>query len=866
MVGIIVGVLIVSALAGVVTLGSRTAAATGTPRYRSLNIGIQAWQVTTFNPMAITLADEYIVVYSVYSTLLTNGPTYKFRGDLAHSWSVAPDNVTWTFHLVHGAYFIDPTNPSSTAHPVTAADVVFSYDLQINQTASILNAYTSDIVSVTALDPYTVQIVTDVPVATIYSTAINIPILPEYIWASITDPISYSPQYPIGSGAYYYDTTNSTTGLAVFKKNPHYYWDQYYCQVMKPDQIRFISYADSTAMVRDFQSGASQLNAIVGIDPSTYTTTLKSWQPKWAVDQGFVGEFAINAMTDAQRALYTSQGLTQFANVTPTNNQILANNWTVRRAIAMSINKTGLIQDALGGLGSVGDSLVPDSNPWHYTPPAQYQYHFNPAAARAMLNAAGWEWDANGNPATATTYPLYQKGTSNNTVYWPLIFRFYTLNTEDWWKKAAGDIVTWLNEAGIETTDRLGVPGFGAYSIDQMSGYWLSADYDMWLWDWIFTPASDPSTDILEVATTQAIGPTSDTFYSNATFDALYNQSIATLDPVARRAILNEMQMMLYNYSSMIIPFYKSDLYAALDGTPPTGSQGWTNWGNWTTHNGLTPDSELLNLWAQVDPTDNPAPVIESFPSVTWLSGAEATIGVTAYDPQAAYLNYSFNFGDGSPVYNTTTVPVTHTYANPGDYRISVRVANSEFPTCVSTSAQIVAAGTGNLPPQIYGFGANELTADRNQTLWFNVTAKDYEGDSLYVTWNFGDGSTATSYAATGTQAGVSLSATHTYPTAGTYKTVVTVTDNQTAAGLNHSPQANVTVTVLTISIGPGGGGGTTSQTNPLIEYGLPILIVVVVVVAVAAVVWRRRKRTKKEEAETAEPPQQGPPGSLPPP
>src|SRR5207245_4240440 len=114
-------------------------------------------------------------------------------------------------------------------------------------------------------------------------------------------------------------------------------------------------------------------------------------------------------------------------------------------------------------------------------------------------------------------------------------------------------------------------------------------DYDMWLWDWIFTPASDPSLDVLEVETTGAIGPTNDNYYSNATFDALYTQSLLTVDPAARRVITDEMQRMLYDYHSYILPYYRKDLYAAA--TPPGVRQqtsppdpGWTNWGRSEEH------------------------------------------------------------------------------------------------------------------------------------------------------------------------------------------------------------------------------------------------------------------------------------------
>ncbi len=861
MAAILVAVLVVGAFVGTVSLGSRPAAAAAP---RSLRIGTVAWTVTTFNPMAITLVDEYIIVYSVYSTLLTHDASYHIRGDLAYSWSLAPDNLTWTFNLVHGATFIDPTNPTDRSHEVTSADVVYTYQLQMAQSASILHTYTDSIASVNAVDRYTVQIVTKIPVATMESTAVNIPIFPQYWWTANVhgNPVKFNPKYPVGSGGYYYDDVNSGASLGILLKNPSYYWDRYYCQVMKPDEIRYISYTNPTQMVTAFQSGGDELNALIGIDPTTYRGALGNWTPKWAVDQGFVGEFSINLMTNSARAVYVAAGNQSFK--TGSNNQLLASNWTLRRAIAMSIDKNFLINDALLGLGKLGDSLIPDTNPWHYTPPTQYTYPFNPVQARAMLNAAGWKWDANGNPAGPSTYPLYQKGATNGTLYWPLIFRFYTLNTEDWWKKAAGDIEQWLKQAGIETTDVHGNEGFGAYSINQMSGYWLSADYDMWLWDWVFTPASDPSTDIMEVETAQAIGPTSDNFYNNVTYNDLYNQSVTTLNPVQRRAILNEMQMMVYNESSYIIPFYKDDLYAALVGPPAAGSQGWQNFGDWGVNNGLTPDSDLMNLWAQVDPTDNPSPVIVSFPEVVWFNGTDATISVTVNNPQASALTYSFDFGDGSPLYNTTTVPVTHTYAQVGNYTIKVRVENSEWPACASTTAQIVPVGSINLPPQILSFAPNVLTAYADQPIWFNVSAKDYEGDPLYVTWNFGDGTaTAVNYSNTGTHDGVTLSQKHAYAAIGTYTTTVVVTDNKTALNLNHSPDENVTVEVVKPPSKP-----TTApvQSNWFIDYGIPILIVAVIVAAVAGVLWRRRKKAQKEEAEVEEAPKEGPPASPPPP
>src|SRR5207249_9965488 len=131
------------------------------------------------------------------------------------------------------------------------------------------------------------------------------------------------------------------------------------------------------------------------------------------------------------------------------------------------------------------------------------------------------------------------------------------------------------------TTDARGNPGDHVYTYNRMVGIWYSGDYDLWVWDWIFSPISDPSLDVLQVETSGALGPTSDNYYSNATFDALYDRSLTTINPAARRAITDEMQSMLYHYASYILPYYQLSLYGATNGRPrPNPLPGRTHHGN----------------------------------------------------------------------------------------------------------------------------------------------------------------------------------------------------------------------------------------------------------------------------------------------
>jgi len=849
LVGAVVAVLILAGLTVLMALtpGRATAAP---PPFRSFTVGVQNMQVTTLNPLSITLLWEYVIVYNIYSTLITYDKNYNVKPDLAYEWSVAPDQVTWTFHLVDGAYFTDPTNPADRSHPVTADDVVFSYNLNRAETGSIYNSYTTEIASITALDSRTVQIVTKKPFAAMNSTASAIPILPKYIWGGIKNPVHYANSVPVGSGAMYYDVTNTTFGSnIILRRNPNYYGDRWYCQFSRPDQVYFKDYLNSASMLQDFKSGASGLDAIVALDPPDYKQGLP-YDPtgrveKWAVDTGFVGEISINVMTRETAAQFGYRY----------SHSDLTLNETFRKAVAMSINKQALVDYALLGLGIPADTLVPSSNPWHYDIPADEEFPFDPQAARQMLMDAGWKYDAVGNPAGPTQVPLYQAGGQN-----PLQIRFYTLNTLPQWQLAAQNITAWLAQAGIQTLDSRGRPGYSLMTINQMSTAWFSADYDMWLWDWIFTPASDPSIDILEVETTQAIGPTSDNYYSNATYDELYNRSLTTIDPAERRAITDEMQRMIYFYASYILPYYRLDLYAATNGRPnvPAGGlPGWTNYGNWSEEPGLVPDSDLPNLWFQLEPLDNRPPSVQSFPTVSWISGDPAPITLGVVDPEGQTLNLFWDFGDGTFA-NTTTGSVTHVYAQPGIYQIQVRVSDAEWPVCASTVATIVPPSPqANLPPTARLEAVSSSLLVANTEIPFNLTVRDREGDPIYVTWNFGDGATATNYV-TNTLENVTVQQKHAYATEGTYTVRIVYTDNKTGVGA-HTGYINSTL-VIRAAAGPG-GGGVAQEFNPWLNYGVPLGILAVIVAGVLAVIVRRRRLARKEEK-----PEEAPPGGPPPP
>ena len=85
------------------------------------------------------------------------------------------------------------------------------------------------------------------------------------------------------------------------------------------------------------------------------------------------------------------------------------------------------------------------------------------------------------------------------------------------------------------------------------------ADFDMVIWGW--GGDVDPSS-LLKINTTDQIGGSSDSFWSNPTYDALYVQQNAEQDPAKRKDLIAQMQLLMYKEAPYHILYYDADLIA----------------------------------------------------------------------------------------------------------------------------------------------------------------------------------------------------------------------------------------------------------------------------------------------------------------
>jgi ABC-type oligopeptide transport system substrate-binding subunit/PKD repeat protein len=754
---------------------------------RVFNVGIVGFtgSVATLNPFVYTMSSEYDVFAPCYSYLLTYDQDGNRVGDLATSWSEGPDGLLWNFKLAKNAYFIDPAAPNSKAHPVTAADVMWSFwevnNDSGNHLASNLNCVPGShgVISsmYTGVDQFDLYIRLSSPFAPFMDALNIIPIMPQYIWSG-KQPLNYNNLPPVGSGPFYYGLSRMPTTVGILKRNPIWFQEVNRGWQIHIDTLQYKNEMSTATAWSELTLDDPLIDTYIGVSPSQYTDHIVNATDHgasenllgFAVSTGFVYEYQLNQLSDALRA--------KLGMHSGHNNQLLLNP-TVKLAMAMCVDKPTFIKNVTMGLGTVADSLVPDTNPWHYTYPNPVQ--FNPTAARTMLMNAGWAYDSAGNPAISTTVPLYKKGATNGTVYHPLSFRLLSLTTASEWDVGARLLVQWAARGGVQLIEDL-------VSVNQANSAWYAGNYDTWLWDWVFTPTSDPSTDCMSVDTTMAIGTWSGSYWSNASFDALYNRSLVTMDPVARRILTDQLQASVYEDHNDQLIEYRKDLYVS-------STVHWerASYGDWETQWTMIPDQCYNWLYMQLSPVDNPAPTAHISKEGGYNGLVKTDINFGGTSSQSSGCDYQWYWGDGSVTgwLNTTEFgSTTHQYFTDGVYTAYFAVrqwgTSDHFAGYAQTTVTVV--NTSNVAPVL---GAITMTPssgiNTGTVVNFTAAATDANGDLLYYTWNFND--TYSAYGAT---------VFHQFTSVGTgeYNVLVQVTDNHPGKG---RPQ-NGTATVI---IGP---------------------------------------------------------------
>jgi PKD repeat protein len=202
--------------------------------------------------------------------------------------------------------------------------------------------------------------------------------------------------------------------------------------------------------------------------------------------------------------------------------------------------------------------------------------------------------------------------------------------------------------------------------------------------------------------------------------------------------------------------------------------------------------------------------------NASW-QGVAFTFAGTATDPDSDAMTYAIAFGDTGGAGNVATTPVpasgaisaTHTYMTSGIYSAVLTVSDGRTngTVTITLNMNIQANAAPTVTATVADTFGNPVTANTyaNVPLTFTAVPADPNGDTVTLTWNFGDG--------TPTVTGTGLVQTHTFIATGSIPVVVTADDGKGNAGTtptwaktlnvqaNHAPVAKVTTAAATLDM-----------------------------------------------------------------
>ncbi len=488
-------------------------------------------KLQVLNPFeSVTVADFEVFTLN-YDLLVNFGPSIEPVPGFAKTWTQSTDGKTWTFKIQPGLKWSD-------GQPATSEDARWTYQTILDGVASergylgegYLEAYLTDagLSKVEAPDPETLVLTTDFPNSVILQA--YVPILPKHIWskyslAQIGDPEAkgFFKNEPAVVGTGPYQAVEWKPGEFIkFSRNPNYWGTQKGFE----DDIILTQFASPDTMVQALKTG--ELDYVRHILPDQFNA-LKN-EPNIKTVAGVANGYSeLSFNTGGNKKGYggSTSALSDVA---------------FRDALGYAIDHDKLVQATLGGYGTPGTTIIPPyQSRWHVEPAKPRKFDIEEAKRR--LDAAGYKLDANNKRLDKDGKVI------NLRLTWP--------DSEAQDSSVAQFLVEWFGQLGITVT--AAVTEEGKLTDDVTGPPSGPADYDIYMWGWTGDP--DPNS-LLKFFQTSEIGSSSDSYYSNPHYDELFTQQRAEPDPDKRKALLAEMQNLVYDEAPYHILYYDAELHA----------------------------------------------------------------------------------------------------------------------------------------------------------------------------------------------------------------------------------------------------------------------------------------------------------------
>ena len=324
----------------------------------TIRVGITQ-EIINLDPHVATAFSSFQVMDLIYESLLRLNPrTLQVEPNLAQSWTVSSDGLTYTFTLRRDAVFSDGSI-------VDASDVKYTIDRILNpNTKSPQASFLAPIREVAVVNPFVVRITLRQPSASFLSllTGPSRGIIPVNFEDKVGDPKVKA----LGSGPFV--LAEFGPGSVRLARNDRYWRkDASGGRLPYADGVVYRVIPDAATLRAAVRAGEVDLIIGFGVDITAARTL-----------QGAAG---LRIMSTPDLA-YSLVGIN--ASKAPLNDV------RVRQALSLGVDREQLIQVVYGGRGTVAGAIPPTLEEWKPIPGARLpNYRRDTNRARQLLQQAG---------------------------------------------------------------------------------------------------------------------------------------------------------------------------------------------------------------------------------------------------------------------------------------------------------------------------------------------------------------------------------------------------------------------------------------------------------------------------------------------
>ncbi|MEO8727474.1 MAG: ABC transporter substrate-binding protein [Acidobacteriaceae bacterium] len=289
----------------------------------------------------------------IFDSLVHRDDHFQMQPWLAQSWDIAPNGLTYTFHLRGGVRFHDGS-------PLTSRDVKWTFDSVLNGTViSVKKSTYSSVVSIEAPDARTAVFRLKQPDATLLFNLSNgsMGIVPYGANRGFASKL-------IGSGPFEF-VSQAQDDYVLLEAN-----NDYWAGAPRVHRVRFAVIPDATTRILELRKGSAdiELNAIT----SDMVEAVRH--------------------SDSDRLVVEQTPGTTYQYVALNLRDPVLQDVRVRQALAYGIDVQPIIHYLMRDLARPANSILPPQH-WAYDG-AVASYGYDPAKSRALLEAAGYPADA----------------------------------------------------------------------------------------------------------------------------------------------------------------------------------------------------------------------------------------------------------------------------------------------------------------------------------------------------------------------------------------------------------------------------------------------------------------------------------------